>query len=299
MAQPSNKIVRLGRLPKYLESYCIYSGTHLPRDARSKEHIIPLSLGGNRLTTIFVSRELNSLFGSVIDGAIEKDPMISFGRRDTCSRGHSGSRSEPEWRNAVLWNPKTSLFSGEGNFTLRFPKGRPIALNNRTREIRDAASAEHAFVIWNMKIDHVARLKFTLKTFLGIGWQLFREEFLEAVDTTCLRKILRCSIQLVEGIGEGGISFTDGFIESTPAARERDDKLARAITRKGLTTVMIRQDGGQLNWSTTCLGYFVGSVWLPQTQPLLAGDLANGDGLLFTFNNRGYSVERVEKHRLL
>jgi hypothetical protein len=287
------------RLPSHLRNFCIYTGRTLLQSQLSKEHVIPKSLGGNKSTVIWVDQKTNNDFGSSIDGKIEKDPMVSFGRRDTDSRGHSNKIKTPELRNAVQWRPEMPLRSGVGSFTLRFPKAGAVAVNNRTREAQIAGSlGEPAFVIWDLPIDHTARLKFTLKTLLGLGWKLFQEDFIHSIDVEFVRRILTSPIQIVEGTTEGGLSFTDGFLEKTELGRARYERLAEALVRKSKTTIMVRQKNGKLNWSIACLGYFVGSVWLPLERDLFSGELRKGNGLLLSFGREAYEVEMVPQDRL-
>ena len=64
----------------------MYSGKFLPDAALSKEDVVPKSLGGNRFTVIYVSRTLNSTFGTKIDARVINDPIIQFGRKDRCGK---------------------------------------------------------------------------------------------------------------------------------------------------------------------------------------------------------------------
>ena len=78
-------------------SKCIYTGIELlddvPKDhkqARSFEHIIPLSLGGtHQLTTWDVCIKANSDCGSGIDGPFADHPFVQMQRQTLGLRGHS------------------------------------------------------------------------------------------------------------------------------------------------------------------------------------------------------------------
>ncbi|WP_083850370.1 HNH endonuclease [Rhodovulum sp. PH10] len=282
------------RLPDSLRGYCIYTGKTWPESALSREHIIPRSLGGTHSPTIWVNRKTNNVFGSKIDAKITNDPLISFGCRDADARGYSKKARIPEWRGAVRWGSGQPVGSGEGRYTLRFPSAGATAYDCRTRRFVPVASNGSALVIWRFPIDHVARLKFTLKTLLGIGYVLSPYNFSNCLDADFIRNALNAPISLSENHKEGGLSFTDSFLDNTVEGRARDLAIRNFLERKSKTTALIHQTDSLLNWSISCVGYFVGSVWLPAANQLLP-NVSNGDGLLITFDRLGSSVSHVPR----
>lgn len=289
----------LRRLPKELRNYCVYTNKSLYAGASNSDHVIPKKLGGNQSTLIRADKSWNSNFGSQIEERIAHDPLVSFGVRETQSRGHGNQIKNPRWKGAVRWTPDMPLRTGIGSFELKFPQGATFAIDCNTGTMtRCGQFGEPAFVIWDLQIDHIARLKFTLKTLLGIGWKFFQEDFLKAVDVAFIRRALTNRIALREGATEGWLSFSDGFLEKSAEGRAMEKRLQKILVRRDKTSVMLREQNGKLNWSIACLGYFVGSVWLPLTKSLLGGDLSNGNGLLLVFNKTAFDAEVVPSYEI-
>ena len=145
----------------------MYSGKFLPDAALSKEDVVPKSLGGNRFTVIYVSRTLNSTFGTKIDARVINDPIIQFGRKDVNARGHSKKKPIPKLTRAHHWNPRaTPPPQGPGNYDLNVHGHGPPDVWDRKRGAFTPSSvwAEGGFIMPNLNIDHAARLKFCVKT---------------------------------------------------------------------------------------------------------------------------------------
>jgi hypothetical protein len=263
-------------------NYCIYSGRHLPDAALSYEHVISKALGGNRWTVIRASRELNSKFGSAIDGPLSNDAMVQFGRRDTDARGHSGKKPVAVIQGARAWKRGDPWGKGETRYRLEIPKGGPpTILDTKSRALLPPSILSHTgFVVPEWKIDHVARLKFTVKTLLGIGWKFFQTDLLAAIDMDQLRGLLTTNFALSPERGEGNIGYANPFLIK-PEYRDTHPlkKIEPALVRKGLTTILIRECDETLEWSIACLGYLIGSVWVPLRAPLLRGDVQPRGGL--------------------
>lgn len=274
----------MARLPTEWRNYCIYSGRYLPDAALNYEHVISKALGGYRSTVIRVSRELNSKFGSMIDGRIANDAMVQFGRRDANARGHSGKKPIAIIEGARAWKRGDPWGEGETRFRLEIPKNGPFTiLDTKSRaQLSSNTLADTGFVVPEWKIDHVARLRFTIKTLLGVGWKFFQTDLLTAVDVDQLRALLTADFALSPERGESNFGYANPFLIK-PEHRDVHPlkKIEPALVQKGLTTMLIREYDQTLEWSVACLGYLVGSVWVPLRASLLKDAAEPRGGLRF------------------
>lgn len=122
---PASYLFIMIRLAADWRNYCIYSGRHLPDAALTYEHVISKALGGNRFTGIRASGELNSKFGSTIDGRIARGPMVQFGRRDANARGHSRKMPVATIEGARAWKSGDPWGEGETRYRLEIQKSGP------------------------------------------------------------------------------------------------------------------------------------------------------------------------------
>jgi hypothetical protein len=268
------------RLPADWRNFCIYSGRFLPDAALTDEHVVPKSLGGFRSTVIRASRALNSRFGTTIDARIANDPMVQFGRRDADSRGRSGKKPLAIIHGARAWRQGDPWGEGDTRYRLEIPKGGPPKILDTKSRTYLPPRPDMGFVVPAWKIDHIARLRFTIKTLLGVGWKFFRTDLLTTIDVASLRGILTTEFGLSSQRGEAGIGYANPFLIK-PEHRDNHplNKIEPVLIREGLTTILIREYDRTLEWSIACLGYLVGSVWVPSRSPLLRGDVQPKGGL--------------------
>ncbi len=284
------------RLPSEWNNYCIYSGRFLPDSALSDEHVIPKSLGGNRSTVVRVARDLNSRFAHTIDAPITRDPMVQFGRRDAEAKGHSRKKPRAIWKGARAWKEGEPWGAGAARFNIEFPEvGAPKIYDTKSGKfISSNVLADTGFIIPNLQFDHVARLKFTLKTMIGVCWKMFRTDFLEAVDIELLRNILIADIEISATEREGGITYSDPFLI---AASEREahplTKIEKIVVCKGETTMLIRELDGAVEWTVSCLGYLIGSVRVPIARSLVSRDVHPNGGIKLTVRRDRLGPELV------
>lgn len=253
------------------------------------EHVIPKSLGGNRATVIRASRALNSRL-SKIDARVGHDGMIQFGRRDADARGHSRKKPIPRVTGARMWKPGDPWGIGEIRYNLDFDRNGPPIVYDVKAGRHIAYPKNEGFVVPKWHIDHVARFKFTVKTLLGMGWKLFHTDFLNVVDVDPLRQALstdfrttdRREVDYGERPAAGKLMFLDPFLVQ-PNEREAYTKFQNVIVRKHRTTMLIREMDGVLEWSISCVGYFVGSIRARvHSNCVLLPDLQEGWGWLVT-----------------
>ena len=277
------------RLAPDWRNYCIYSGRHLPDAALSDEHVIPVSLGGNRSTMIRSSRHLNSTFGTTIDSRVVHDSMVQFGRRDANARGHSGKKPVARIPNASAWRPDQLWGQWDTRYTLEIPKAGVLRVYDRKAGKHVPYLSGSGFIVPKWKIDHPARLQFTVKTLLGIGWKHFGADFLTAVDLDLLRWVLKSDFRsttdsrerrAAEVPKEGTLIYVDPFLVP-PEQREIHPltKIESALIQKDQTAILIRELDGVLEWSVACLGHLVGSVRVCLRAPLIGGDVRPRGGI--------------------
>ena len=97
-----------------MTDYCIYLDG--PSTDLSKEHIIPMSLGGLDSFCIQADRKFNNEVGSKVDGAVANDFLMLFNRDKANAKGHSGAQPRPIARRATLidGSPVQVTFSKNG-----------------------------------------------------------------------------------------------------------------------------------------------------------------------------------------
>lgn len=276
------------RLAPHLRNFCVYSGKTLPDAAMNDDHVIPKSLGGNRATVIRASIALNSHFAK-LEARVGRDDMIQFGRRDAGVRGHSRKKHVPRLERAKIWKPDEPLQAGETRYNLDIDRGGPPIVYDTKTGKHIPHPGNSGFVVPKMNIDHVARLQFTVKTLLGMGWKLFGTDFLSAVDVDPLRKVVTAEFQTrqprevdyLDRPTEGGLIFLTPFLVRPDQRELYAASFERPMIRKDRSTMLIREEDGVLEWSIACVGYLVGSirVRIARSRNLLR-DVREGQGRL-------------------
>ena len=265
------------RVKSEWRSYCIYSGRHLPEDALSDEHAIPMSLGGGRSTLIRVSKKLNNELGTKIDGAIANDPLVQFGRRDADARGHSRKPVVPRWKGARPWQSGPIDASPE-RLNVDFPAtGSPEIYDRRSgKAVASNIFNRTALLVPNLQIDSDARLKFCIKTLLGVGWKVFGPKLLSSINTGALRTCL--------GIKEAPLSepvrlrYLDPFV--APDEHAYVKMIEQNLVRECATTILARENQTELEWSVSCVGHYVGSIVVQTNSRVLPAEIPDDGGLL-------------------
>lgn len=292
------------RLTPDWRNYCVYSGRHLPDADLSDEHVIPKSLGGYRSTVIQASRRLNSMFATTIDAPIARDSMVQFGRRDANARGHSGRKPIARIHGATAWRTGQPWGEWDDRYTLEVPKGGVLRVYDQKAGKHVPHLSGSGFVVPEWKIDHPARLRFTVKTLLGIGWKHFGCDFLTAVDLDLLRWVLTADFRsttdsrertTADVPGEGKLIYVDPFL--VPSEQHEIHPLTKiesALVRKDQTTILIRELDGVLEWSVACLGYLVGCVRVHLREPLIGGDVRPRGGIRLVVRRDRLQSELVE-----
>lgn len=166
--------------------YCIYSDKKHNDDATSIDHIIPLSLGGSDHFTVVATKQVNSLFGSEVEGDLDKDFLIKLRRVTTNTLGHSKTAPKLIIRRANTLNqPAQLIFSNDD------PQNRSKVYFPRSGETKSFHELIGSEMEIGMSIsDEYAILKFCAKVMLGAGYFVYNDRFVSNVDTDSLRKLL-------------------------------------------------------------------------------------------------------------
>jgi hypothetical protein len=262
--------------------YCVYSGKFLPDIAMNDEHVIPKSLGGYRSTVIRCSKELNSSFAASIDAPLAHDPFMMLARMRANAKGHSGRAVKPRMKSARALRDGEKIGEGDPRYTIEFQtSGTPSIWDQKAGKLLPADTLNHTgFVIDNWKIDHIVRAKFIVKTILGVGWKYLGPSLIDAIDAPALRSILIGNLQITKGFGNLPVAYSDIFLVN-PDSDEfvHLNRIKNVLVRDGISTILIREADGSLEWSVSCVGEMVGVMLTPLKKPLLGGDVRPSGGI--------------------
>lgn len=275
-------------------NYCVYSGGHLPESAMSAEHVIPRSLGGAGATVIRCSKAVNSRLGHDIDGKIANDPLVIFGRRDADARGNSRRRPRAILRRAIAWGDGVNWKRETPRYNLEVPSSGPLSVyDTRTGQYLPQDKSYGGFVIPSIQIDNLARARFAAKTLLGLGWKLFGPEFIAMENTDSLRSMIGVKTQLSSEPRR--LYYLDPFmLQANSPARAPFEGLQDRVVRPGRTTALMRHTEFGVEWSISCLGYFVGSIIWPTQRRLLPSSLPLNAGLLISIEHQRLQFEAID-----
>ena len=121
--------------------------------------------------------------------------------------GHSKKKPIPKLKRAHHWNPRVAPPpQGPGGYDLNVHGlGQPEVWDRKRGTFAPSNIwTDGGFIIPNLNIDHMARLKFCVKTLIGIGWKLFTTNLLSVFDMQFLRRVLSRQGPSVIYRGTGG-----------------------------------------------------------------------------------------------
>lgn len=108
-----------------MKNYCVFTDQIVPDELGNLDHVIPLSLGGCDELVVWCERGENSRLGSFVDGALSKDPLLSFAIREAGVTGHSGKSKVPTFRKS---------FIGGEPYQIGFPKDEITYWNAKSKK---------------------------------------------------------------------------------------------------------------------------------------------------------------------
>ena len=161
--------------------YCPYTDRELPESQTSREHIIPLSLGGVDGFEIPVDAAFNSMVGTDLDGALANDFFIALRRTEYDARGHSGKEPMATSKHASYGKDKHLA-----QIHLHRKKGLKV-WDVRDHEIKNDAGSVCFKTFLNVDLP----IRFTAKVALAAGYYIYGDLFREHVDHRQLRDVMR------------------------------------------------------------------------------------------------------------
>jgi hypothetical protein len=167
-----------------MSDYCIYLDG--PSADLSKEHIIPMSLGGLDGFCIQADRQFNNAVGSKVDGAVANDFLMLFNRDKANAKGHSGSQPQPVARRATLidGSPVQVTFSKNGLQIYDLKQRRYLGKGERRGgQVK----------IDGLTLDLNADIKFVAKVALAAGFYAYGDLFRTGVMHSEPRKIVNAN----------------------------------------------------------------------------------------------------------
>lgn len=234
------------------ESYCPYLDIEFPSSEMSKEHIIPLALGGVDAFSIRVSREANSRFGHAIDGALANNFLMSLRRARGDVRGHSGKPVKAKWRGEdEKGNPLQGLFSSDC-FSLFDPRaGRPLSVNERPAKF-----------VFKSTLQQFLHVSFASKVALGTGYFLFPELFHRHAAHDQLRTLFQ-PVETIpeETLKENTILYMD-LINHFPhqVDHPRHRLVVAMMDSLGCSCVFVDLIKGAIVFSIGLMGYWIATI---------------------------------------
>lgn len=162
--------------------YCPYTDRELRIEETSREHIIPLALGGIDGIEIPVCLKFNSTVGSEVDGALANDFLVMTKRDKYNVKGHSGQ--EPVF---VVKN-SSDLCTGQPlQVSLGQREGLKIWSPVERRFLTENAPSKVPLTI-NLDVD--IALRFVAKVALSAGYFVYRDFFRNNVRHQEFRTIM-------------------------------------------------------------------------------------------------------------
>ena len=159
--------------------YCPYTNREIPESGTSREHIIPLSLGGVNGFEVAVDTTFNSKVGADIDGALANEFLIAMRRTEYDARGHSGK--EP------MATVRATYGEDARPAQVTFNKKKGMGLwDARDREAKKVPGEFHMSASLNIDLP----IRFTAKGALAAGYYVYGNLFREHVDHHQLREVM-------------------------------------------------------------------------------------------------------------
>lgn len=235
-----------------MSDYCIYLDG--PSDDMSKEHIIPMSLGGLDIFSIQADRKFNNDVGSKVDGAVANDFLMLFNRDRANAKGHSRTQPQPVARRATLidGSPAQITFSKDG---LR------IFDVKQRRYLEKSDSRGSQVKINGLTLDLNADIKFVAKVALAAGYFAYGDQFRTGVMHSEPRKIVNAASLF--GITPDVRLFTR-FQSHEELPEPGDFQMYKLIVQlSGCSCVLLLPGKGCFGVIVGVLGEFMGMINIP------------------------------------
>lgn len=247
--------------------YCIYTDQDIAEESGNLDHIIPLSLGGTNGFVVWSDKDYNSVVGSEVDGAINKDLLIAPHLMQSGVRGHSKKPAAPRWRKATIeGRPAQVTLTSEGFDVWD-------ALERRNLSQSEIANRD---LILTFNIGAFTALRFLAKVALGGGYYVYGDQIKSVVDCASLRKTIMLDLEAARQDAKllaSDFQVCDRFHKDSKPGGEA--YLYRVACEKLGRSVFIAQPHhGGVSFHVGITGSYIGSMFCPgDTKDLpLAGD---------------------------
>lgn len=237
--------------------YCPYTDEELDESETSREHIIPLSLGGVNDFTVGVCKTFNSEVGSKIDGALANDFFVLSKRSWLGVRGHSGRK--PKLVLKKTWDldtgePLQILFDKQSGMKVWLPMTKTYSTDGR--RFRSSLS-----------INRNSSIRFTAKVALSAGYFLYGDLFRSNVSHDEIRFIMNhdamgVSNEIRERATKAKTRVVDRFYEDKDPDVEVYRLLCSAYDQASVVGFIPCQ-GDKMLFFVGILGTFVGLLNMP------------------------------------
>lgn len=173
--------------------YCIYTDTEIDRSKSNPEHIIPLALGGSNKFTILVDALKNSELGSMIDGKLANDFLMTLIRSKKGFKGHNKNEVTPVLKKSKI---------GKGNPThpaqVIFNKEKVEIFSHMNKRLLSDEEIKNVTIESSFGFERFLRICFNSKVLLSAGYFIYGEIFRKYADHASLRKLMNLNIRETE-----------------------------------------------------------------------------------------------------
>jgi hypothetical protein len=236
--------------------YCIYTDTEVPTEKGNRDHVIPLSLGGQDEFVVWSDRDVNSRLGSEVDGKLGQDSLVRMAIRDSGVKGHSGKEAVPVWKNSRINGRPTQVTWG---------KDKVIAWDaiDRRELADDEFIGQEMSTTW--KIDLHLTTRFLAKVALGSGYFIYGDAFRSIVDCEALRELAlldRETAKKSARLVSSAIAICDRFHED--ACPGRPGHLHRVTVETFPRSIVVSiPHNDAISIHVGLVGMYIGSIIIP------------------------------------
>ena len=272
--------------------YCPYTDKDISEAQSSREHIIPLSLGGVDGFEIPVDHTFNSEVGSKLDGALANEFLFALKRTKFDARGHSGKKLVARIKSATY---------GEDSRPAQIDfhsKERLRVWDSRDREVKERVPKFNI----SLSIDIDLPIRFAAKVALAAGLYAYGDSFREHVDHQQFRDVMNTDLSKLDlvkapaDLGLGHLTLqVDSYLREMSYEPENDGlNSIRAFCSSLKGSVVVLAPGpDSFGVSVGVLGQYVATVIAPAKTHTFPndGDYAWGHVLAITGKKlRRYSL---------
>ena len=242
--------------------YCPYTDRDVLEAQSSREHIIPLSLGGVDGLAIPVDTAFNSRVGSKLDGALANEFLFALKRTKFDARGHSGKKPVARVKSAIY---------GEDNRPAQVDfhsKERLNVWDSRDGEIKERVPRFNI----SLSIDIDIPIRFAAKVALAAGYYAYGDLFREHVEHQQFRDVMNTDLRKLDltkasaDLGLGHLTpRVDSYLRELSYEPENDDlNSIRAFCSSVEGSVVVIAPGhDSFGVGVGILGQFVATVLAP------------------------------------